>query len=326
MQFTTVSAKVFNPFGPDVALPAMVREEGSESEAFIPRIDADYEFPRDNLGVALTFLAGAWQDGPTEGLKLIGPTGSGKTSLIEQVCARLNVPLVSVTAHERMEVTELVSNIIAVEGSTLTVDGPLTQAMRNGWVFVLNEDDLLEPGTATGLNDIIERGFVTIPSTNEVVRAAPGFAFVTTSNTGGAGDEAAAYLGTKVQNLAFRDRFIKLIVGYMPEDKEIALLAKKVPNVPAASLKAFVDVANKIRGAFQDGTGMDVTMSTRSLVRWVRLTGQFSGMAARGVAPVHYAMDLALANGTSAAVSTSIHQIVTQVIGTPESLQTETQA
>lgn len=322
MKFTTISAKVFGHESPDVQIPAMEREKGSESEARIPDIDDGYEFDRNHLSVVNAFLNAAWTEGSREGLKIIGPTGSGKTSLFEQVCARLNVPVVSVTAHDRMEVPELISSIVAVEGSTLTVDGPLTQAMRNGWPFVLNEDDLLEPGTSTGLNDIIERGFVVVPSTNEVIKAAPGFAFVTTSNTGGAGDETGLYVSTKVQNLAFRDRFIKLVVDYMPAQKELALLKKKFQDVPDTALKGFIDVANMIRDAFKEGTGMDVTMSTRVLLRWIRLSCQFSGMASRGISPVHYAMDLALANGLSAGVYTSLHQMVEQVIGVPQTLPT----
>lgn len=315
MDFTTVSARVFGAESPDVQIPAMVREPDTEADAYIPAVDPSYEFDRNHLSVVNTFLSTAWSEGSREGLKLIGPSGSGKTSLIEQVCARLNAPVVSVTAHERMEVPELISSIIAIDGSTLTIDGPLTQAMRNGWVFVLNEDDLLEPGTATGLNDIIERGFVTIPSSNEVVRAQPGFAFVTTSNTGGAGDETGLYVATKVQNLAFRDRFIKVVVDYMEEPKELALLQRKFPDVAESILRSFVGVATLVRSAFKQGTGLDVTMSTRTLVRWIRLTVQFAGMEARGINPAHYAMDLALANGTSGAVAESLHTMVQQVLG-----------
>ncbi|AGG89011.1 AAA family ATPase [Rhodanobacter denitrificans] len=315
MQFTTVSAKVFGDESPDVQIPAMVREVGQESEAYIPAIDATYTFDRNNLSVVNNFLNSAWTEGTKEGLQLIGPTGSGKTSLIEQVCARLNVPVVSVTAHERMEVPELISSIVAFEGSTMTVDGPLTMAIRNGWPFVLNESDLLESGTATGLNDIIERGFLVIPSTNELVRAAQGFAFIATSNTGGAGDDLGAYVGTKVQNLAFRDRFLKVVVDYMDEPTELKLLERKFPSTSVQVLKGFIAVANMIREGFKAGTGLDVTMSTRTLVRWVRLTGQFAGIERRGHQPIHYAMDLALANGTSAAVSESLHSMIQQHIG-----------
>lgn len=322
MKFTKKSAKVFGAERPDVQITAMVREPGTDSEAFIPRAEENYTFDRDRLSVVLTFLQSSWAEGAIEGLQLIGPTGSGKTSLIEQVCNRLDVPVVSFTAHDRLEVPELIFTREAVNGSTLTIDGPLTDAMRNGYVFVLNEIDLLEPGTATGLNDILERGFVVIPSTNELVRAAPGFAFVATSNTGGGGDEAGMYVGTRVQNMAFRDRFIKLYVDYLSEEAEISLLANRFKDLSPALLKGFVDVAKMIREAFMAGTGLDVTMSTRTLIRWVRLSGQYHGMQSRGISPVHYALDLALANGTSDAVQTSLHGMVQQVMGVEHHVST----
>ena len=315
MQFITKSAQIFGADKPDVQIPAMAHEADSEAISFIPKLDPNYTFERDRLTVVNSFLQTAWSEGAREGLQLIGPTGSGKTSLIEQVCARLDVPCMSITAHERMEVPELISTVVAVNGSTLTVDGPLTQAMREGYVFVLNEIDLVESGTLTGLNDILERGFVVVPGTGELVRAVPGFAFVATSNTGGGGDETGLYAGTKVLNLAFRDRFIKLNVGYPEKDVEVGLLGRIFADMDARVLEGFVDVARMVRDAFMAGTGMDVTFSTRTLIRWVRLSAQFAGMQARGVSPVHYALDLALANGTSEAISESLHAIVQQVIG-----------
>jgi len=315
MQFTTKSARIFGADRPDVQITAMAREANAESNNFIPNIKPNYVFDRDRLTVVNAFLMSAWADGDEEGLQLIGPTGSGKTSIIEQVCARLDAPVMSITAHDRLEVPELISNIVAVKGSTLTVDGSLTMAMREGYVFVLNEIDLVEPGTLTGLNDILERGFVVVPGTNELVRAAPGFAFVTTSNTGGGGDETGMYGGTRVQNLAFRDRFIKLMVDYPDKDTEMGILEGYFPGMDKRVAGGFIDVANMVRSAFMAGTGMDVTFSTRTLIRWVRLTAQFGGMQDRGVSPVHYALDLALANGTSEAISETLHTMVQQVIG-----------
>jgi len=148
-----------------------------------------------------------------------------------------------------------------------------------------------------------------------LVRAAPGFAFVTTSNTGGGGDETGMYGGTRVQNLAFRDRFIKLMVDYPDKDTEMGILEGYFPGMDKRVAGGFIDVANMVRSAFMAGTGMDVTFSTRTLIRWVRLTAQFGGMQDRGVSPVHYALDLALANGTSEAISETLHTMVQQVIG-----------
>lgn len=315
MQFTTKSAKVFGSDRPDVPLMAGLVVPGSEDAEWVPKIDPDYHFAGDNLSVVLTFLKDAWTNGPTEGIQFIGPTGSGKSSLIEQICARLDVPLISLTAHGRMEVPDLISTMVAANGTTLTVDGPLTMAMRNGYVFVLNEVDLLDPSTTTGLNDILERGFLVVPNTNELVRAAPGFAFVVTSNTAGGGDEMGVHVGTQVQNLAFRDRFLKVYVDYMDAAAEEAMLLRAFPSLDHQAAETFVKTANLIRDAFKAGTGMDVTMSTRVLKRWIRLTTAYASMTARGKTPVHFAVDIALANGTSQEVSQSIHTMVEQTFG-----------
>ena len=315
MQFTTKSAKVFGAERPDVQLMAVQIDPQSEHAEWVPKLDPDYHFAGDNLSVTLTYLQHCWTQGATEGLQYIGPTGSGKTSLIEQVCARLDAPMVSITANGRMEVADLISTIVAANGTTITVDGPLTMALRNGYVFVLNEVDLLDPSTTTGLNDILERAFVIVPGTNEIVRAAPGFAFVVTSNTAGAGDELGVHNGTQVQNLAFRDRFLKLYVDYMEDGAEVAMLCKAFPTLDRQAAETYVAVANMVRGAFMAGTGMDVTMSTRMLKRWVRLTTAYASMAARGKTPVHFAVDIALANGTSPEVSKSIHTMITQQFG-----------
>lgn len=314
--FKKVSAKVFGEEFNDVEIAARDVSGDGEAQEWIPDIDPNYHFRRDHLSVITHFLTRAWESGPKEGLHIIGPTGSGKTSLIEQVCARLDTPLVSITCHDRLEVPDLICTIEALNGSTIPVDGPLVKAMRHGMVFVLHEIDTVESGTLTGLNDILERGKVVIPSTGELVRAAPGFAFVVTSNTGGAGDEVGLYVGTKVQNLAFRDRFTSIKVGYMTKDEETAALMKS-GNYDVDQLRPFLEVANMVREAFMKGTGMSVTMSTRTLQRWVRLAGEFQGLAARGIAPIHFAMDLALANNVSEAESISLHQMVEQVSGVP---------
>jgi cobaltochelatase CobS len=93
------------------------------------------------------------------------------------------------------------------------------------------------------------------------------------------------------------------------------LLQRAYPTVAAQVLLGFRKVAAAVRDAFVAGSGMDVTMSIRTLKRWIRDSERFAGMAQRGLNPVHFAMDLALGNGTSPAVQTTLHQLVTQIIG-----------
>ena len=304
--------------GNDVLVTGMDIAPGDSRESFIPKVNPEYKFRRDKLREVLNFFLLSWQEGPSLGLHLKGPTGSGKTSLIEQVCARLRVPLVSYTCHERTEVQDLISSVVAVNGSTLTVDGPLTMAMRSGMPFIANEIDAPAPGTLIGLNDIIERGMVVIPESGEVVKAEPGFVFVATSNTGGQGDDLGVHAGTQIGNIAFWDRFVTTLVGYMDPAEEIDLLQKANPTLKKEACKIFIDTANLVREAFVKGSGLSCPFSTRKVIQWMKLTGVYRGMASKGISPPHLALDLVLGNNLSEGERVTLHKIFEQVSGVPE--------
>ncbi|OJY94356.1 MAG: hypothetical protein BGP25_05040 [Lysobacterales bacterium 63-13] len=301
---------------PNVQLIGQQFEAGDPALNFVPKIDQNYTFDRDALADVLNYLQECWNGGTSEAQMLIGPTGSGKTSLIHQVCARLGAPVMDVTGHGRLEIPQLLYSKIAVDGTTMTLDGPLTAALAKGMVFLLNEIDLIEPETLTGLNDVLEYQRVVIEDDGRLVRAERGFAFIATCNTAGGGDDTGMYAGTKVQNIAFRDRFRKSLVDYRDEASELAVLQRLFPSIDQKLAEKFVKVANLVRNAFKDGsTGMDVTLSLRTLIRWVKLTSANSGQQAKGRSPVHYALDRALAFGTSPGTYEALHQMVSQEFG-----------
>lgn len=309
---------------PDVPLIGCTGTE-ADMQALVPKVDENYYFNRDALGDVLNHLQDVWSGQTREPMMVMGPTGSGKTSLIQQVCARLNAPVIEVTGHGRLEVPQLLYSKVASSGSTLTLNGPLTQAMSEGVVFVFNEIDLVEPDTLTGLNDILEYHRVVIEDDGRLIEAQPGFAFFATANTGGGGDETGLYGGTKVMNLAFRDRFRKLVVDYPDTKAEEQLLSTVFPKLDVTLRDRFIEVASLVRGAFNDpAASMEVTMSTRTLIRWIRLTESFNGQTQKGRSPVHYALDRALAFGTGKGVYDALHQMVEQVFGVPAMINTST--
>ncbi|MCL8061204.1 AAA family ATPase [Pseudomonas aeruginosa] len=133
---------------------------------------------------------------------LLGPTGSGKSSLVEQVTAHLNWPCITVSAHSRMEMPELtgynlpVTDPVSGDLNTKFVDGPLTQAMRNGFVFVLDEYDTLDPAVTVGLHAVMEgRPLVIAENNGEVVKPHANFRFVACGNTAGQGDASGVHAG-----------------------------------------------------------------------------------------------------------------------------------
>ncbi len=97
-----------------------------------------------------------WFLNPSDPLYVFGPTGSGKTSLIKQLAARLNFPVFCVNAHGRLEFQDLVGHLSVQQGSMTYQYGPLALAMRHGGLFLLDEFDLLDPSTAAGLNSILD--------------------------------------------------------------------------------------------------------------------------------------------------------------------------
>lgn len=184
----------------------------AETSSRTPPINPDYVFPDTIRDLVVWFMQ------PSDPLYLFGPTGSGKTSLIHQVAARLNYPVFDVTGHGRLEFADLTGHLSLDQGSMRFDYGPLALAMRYGGLFLLNELDLLDPATATGLNGVLD-GLPLCLAENggEIITPHPMFRFIATANTNGGSDETGLYQGTLRQNLAFMDRFWVCEVPYRPE-------------------------------------------------------------------------------------------------------------
>jgi cobaltochelatase CobS len=305
-------------FGIDV--PAEIKVTGRAARGpFVPEQDAGYRFRKELLSDLLAWI----KVGGRDGLFLYGPTGAGKSSLVCQVASRLNVPVQRVTAHGRLEVQDLIGHHTLIDGDMVFVDGPLTTAMRAGQWFLLDELDLLDPATAAGLNGIVEGAPLVIPENGgEVVEAHPEFRFIATGNTAGAGDGTGLYQGTLRQNLAFMDRFWVVEVGYPTEDQEREILAAAVPDLPEVIRERMVSVANQLRRLFlgeaDRGAAIEVTFSTRSLVRWAQLAWFFRGLAQQGRNPVIHALDRALAFRAAPETRQALHEIVQRELGEGE--------
>jgi cobaltochelatase CobS len=272
----------------------------------------DYIFRREPLRDVLAFLAQSHGDG----LYITGPTGSGKTSLITQVAARLHWPVQSVTCHGRLELQALIGQFTLSEGSMQFVHGPLAEALREGHLLILNEIDLLEPSELSGLNDCLEGQPLVIPQNGgEVIRPHPGFRLIATANSRGSGDRTGLYQGVLRQNIAFLDRFRLIEMDYPDPEAEAMMLALKVPELSSEIREGMIRVAGEIRLLFigHDRVGgmLGLTLSTRGLLRWAELALTFRG------APhtLAYALDRALTLRAEAEERTAIHRIAADVFG-----------
>lgn len=281
---------------------------------FSPAVDIHYELRKDLIMDILAW----WLVGSGEGLYLTGPSGSGKSSIIRQICGLLNLPLQHMVGHNRLEFPEMVTTVHIVDGNTAVSYGPLARAMKFGHVFLLDEIDLIDPSTNAALNEIIQGRPLTINETGEVINPHPLFKFIATGNTRGSNDSLGVYQGTTGQNMAFMDRFWVVEVGYAKPEVELKILQKILP-APQDVLEKMIEVANAVRAAFmgnsQDGAACEITFSTRTLVRWGKAAAYFKPLAKTGVNPMHYALDLALCNRATPETSKFVHEIVKRVFG-----------
>ena len=279
--------------------------------AYTPAIDHDYIFHESSRDVVVWFL------NPQEPLYVFGPTGCGKTSCIKQLAARLNYPVFEVTGHGRLEFADLVGHLTVKNGSMTFEYGPLALAMCYGAIILLNEIDLTSPEIAAGLNSVLDGSPLCIAENGgELIVPHPMFRLVATANTNGGGDDTGLYQGTQRQNLAWLDRFTICEVGYPSADVEKNLLARRFPSLPESLCATMVDYANEVRKLFMGEattsnltSTIEVTFSTRSLLRWGDLTVRFQPLAHQGVQPVTYALDRALAFRASHETRAMLHEL-----------------
>ena len=266
----------------------------SEPSIYTPQIDPLYAFHESSRDVIVWFLMDK-----ADPLYIYGPSGCGKSSQIRQIAARLNYPVFEVTGHDRLEFPDLIGHLSVKNGNMEFQDGPLTMAMKTGGIFLFNEADLCSPSMLAGLNTILDGSPLCIAENGgELVESNPMFRFIVTANSNGASDETGLYQGVMRQNIAFMDRFVVVEVGYPKPEVEVNLLQQKFPQIPTDILTKMVDFANDVRKNFMGNStahdALEVTLSTRTLIRWAELTMAFQPLSKQGISPVMYALDRAL--------------------------------
>lgn len=288
------------------------------SNPFIPTLNKGYVFRKEFLREVLAFL----KDPSGDALFVTGPTGSGKTSGVCEIAARLNWPVQQLTAHGRMELADLIGHhalVSSAPGQAPVMQfmyGALSIAMREGHILLINEVDMLDPAELSGLNDVLEgRPLVISQNGGEVIKPHAMFRIIVTGNSTGAGDDTGLYQGVLMQNIAAMDRYRFTCVEYMEPAAEMLLLEKATPNLPVLLREGMVKIANEVRKLFvgdaQSGGQISITLSTRTLVRWAKLTLAFRG-APNAMA---YALEQALLARAKPEEKVAILRIAQDVFG-----------
>lgn len=302
---------VRDTFNIDVPPGFVTRGFSDSSHPNIPK-KKPHVFTKDILRDTLAYLA--MPDG--DGLFFAGHYGTGKTSTPYQVAARLNWPIQSYTAHERTEFDDLVGIWKIVNGTMQFLYGPLAIAMKEGHILIINEIDRAQPGQLAGLHDIIE-GHPLLIATHggEVIHAHENFRVIVNGNSKGSGDNTGLYPGVNQLDIAFMDRFRMIECHYPSEETELNILQADAPDLPEDIRRKMVAVANHIRTLFIGGEEvaqpLTITMSTRALVRWARLTVVFRG------APnaIGYALNQALTAKAEPEQKIAIERLAMDVFG-----------
>lgn len=202
-----------------------------------------------------------------------GPTGNGKSTMIEQICAKHKRPLIRVNLNMMTDEEQLIGTKTLEDGNVSIVEGPVLIAMRNGTTLLLDEIDAGSANTLLCLQPILEGKPYYFKLKNEMIVPAAGFNVFATANTKGKGSDDGRYIGTNVLNEAFLERFAVTFEQDYPNAK---IEQKIIENLMTAYncedqefAETLVKWADAIRRTFADG-GVDETITTRRMIHIVR--------------------------------------------------------
>ncbi len=209
----------------DLEVPAY-----SEADEHVPDTDPDYLFDRETT---LAILAGFARN---RRVLITGYHGTGKSTHIEQVAARLNWPCVRVNLDSHISRIDLIGKdaIVIRDGMQVTEfrDGILPWALKNNIALCFDEYDAGRPDVMFVIQRVLEvSGRLTLLDQNKVIRPHPSFRLFATANTVGLGDTSGLYHGTQQINQGQMDRWsIVTTLNYLPHDNEVDIVAAKVPH------------------------------------------------------------------------------------------------
>tara|TARA_R110000787_G_scaffold196178_1_gene307464 strand:- start:135 stop:1142 length:1008 start_codon:yes stop_codon:yes gene_type:complete len=271
---TTVKARDVFDIDSDMEVPAF-----SKTTEYVPDLDPTYCFDHDTtLAIMVAFAF-------NRRLLIQGYHGTGKSTHIEQVAARLNWPCIRVNLDSHISRIDLIGKdaIVIRDGKQITEfrDGILPWALQSPIALVFDEYDAGRPDVMFVIQRVLEvDGKMTLLDQNRVLRPHPAFRLMATANTVGLGDTTGLYHGTQQINQGQLDRWnLVTTLNYLPHEQEVAIVLSKLPAFNKdedgrKTVSSMVRVADLSRAGFMAGD-ISTVMSPRTVITWAENTQIF---------------------------------------------------
>jgi len=255
-------------FGIDTDLTVAGFAEPSE---LVPEVDGGYRFDPETT---LAILAGFAHN---RRVLVQGYHGTGKSTHIEQIAARLNWPCVRINLDSHISRMDLLGKdaITVRDGRQVTEfrDGMLPWAVQHPVALVFDEYDAGRPDVMFVIQRVLEAdGRLTLLDQNRVIRPHPAFRLFATANTVGLGDTTGLYHGTQQINQGQMDRWsVVTTLNYLPLEQEVDIVLSRLPEMHneagRATVARMVRLAGFTRSAFMNGD-LSTVMSPRTVINW----------------------------------------------------------
>ncbi len=263
---TTVNVRDVFGLDLDMTVPAF-----SLRTEHVPELDPTYRFDRETT---MAILAGF---GNNRRVMIQGYHGTGKSTHIEQVAARLNWPCIRVNLDSHISRIDLIGKdaIVLKDGKQITEfrEGILPWALQHPCALVFDEYDAGRPDVMFVIQRVLEvEGKLTLLDQNRVIRPHPMFRLFATANTVGLGDTTGLYHGTQQINQGQMDRWnIVATLNYLPHAQETSIVLAKMGQEGDAKARKMVEsmvaLADLTRAGFIAGD-ISTVMSPRTVITW----------------------------------------------------------
>jgi cobaltochelatase CobS len=273
-----ISVSVRQIFSIDSDIEVSAFSKGGEH---VPEIDQAYQFDQDTT---LAILAGFTHN---RRVMIQGYHGTGKSTHIEQVAARLNWPCIRINLDSHISRIDLVGKdaIVLKDGKQVTEfrEGILPWALQHATALVFDEYDAGRPDVMFVIQRILEvEGKMTLLDQNRVINPHPFFRLFSTTNTIGLGDTTGLYHGTQQINQGQMDRWnIVATLNYLPHNDEVDIVVSKVTTYDTPEgrdkMSAMVELAELTRTGFINGD-ISTVMSPRTVITWAENTEIFKDL------------------------------------------------